>query len=445
MAAGLPSLPWLLSELKRRKVFRAIAAYAVGAFGALQVVDVIGPALGWPDPVLTYLVVGAVGFSPVVISLAWFFDLRRENPLQDPYFENSSSSRRGKLGRTFALLVLSLSSSGILLWLIWPEELVAVADFRPGDRILVSECENTTGNEGLSGVLNHALSTSIRQSSYVEVVSHHQVRSYAESYLGRPGDTPVTEDLATEFAVRTGLKVVVRCSVSRIGQSYLVSAWLLDPRTGADLKSFSEEAEEEALLSSIDALSGRVRIALGEALVTVEGAKPLATVTTPSLEALISYTAALEAEAEGDAEEFRRFMELALSRDSLFARAHGALGTYHYFRGNIPLAEEHFRIALRDPARIADRDRLWIEAGWASSRGEYERAITLYTAYLERWPSDANGWYNLGTQAYRLGRCEDAGDAFRKALALDPAEASAYVNLASCVSGLHQVDSALAL
>ena len=38
-----------LAELKRRGVYQAGVGYAVGAFVVWQVVDIVGPALGWPD------------------------------------------------------------------------------------------------------------------------------------------------------------------------------------------------------------------------------------------------------------------------------------------------------------------------------------------------------------------------------------------------------------
>ena len=63
----------LISELRRRKVFRAAALYAVGAWGVLQAVDVLGALAGLPDWTLrTVLVVLVAGF-PVAMLLSWAF------------------------------------------------------------------------------------------------------------------------------------------------------------------------------------------------------------------------------------------------------------------------------------------------------------------------------------------------------------------------------------
>jgi len=445
MSAGHSRVQRTLVELKRRKVYSTMAAYAVGAFGLLQVIDIVGPALGWPEGLLTYLVVLAVALAPVVVALAWLFDIRREHPPAKPRGNDDPAEDRRR-HPSLVLMALALLTSGMLLWLMWPGELMAVADFEEGDRILISRCDAAPEDSDLAGVLNVSLTTSIHQSSHVEVVSHTQVRAYASSYLGRAGEISVDPDLAQEYAVRTGLKVIVHCAVARAGPALVVTASIFDPRKHQDMATFSEETDDsDRLLQAVDRLSGEIRRALGEALPTVADAKPLADVTTPSLDALISYTRSIEAEARGDAEEMRRLLELALTRDSLFARAHSGLAIYHYFRGHVPEAEAHYRIALQDPTRIAERDRLWIEAARASDRREYETAITLYSQYLERWPSDADGWYNLGTQSFRLGRCEQAGEALGKALSLNPTLASAYINLASCVHGMGRVDSSLVL
>ena len=73
MAAESPSL---LSELKRRRVFRALIGYGIAAFAVLQIIEPVMHGLHWPDAVLSYVVVGlALGF-PVVVGLAWIFDVR---------------------------------------------------------------------------------------------------------------------------------------------------------------------------------------------------------------------------------------------------------------------------------------------------------------------------------------------------------------------------------
>ncbi len=65
----------LFAELKRRRVFRVPVGYGVVSFAVLQVIEPIMHALHLPDVTLTYVVLAlAVGF-PLVVVLAWAFDI----------------------------------------------------------------------------------------------------------------------------------------------------------------------------------------------------------------------------------------------------------------------------------------------------------------------------------------------------------------------------------
>ena len=65
-----------VAELRRRRVFRAIVAYAIVAFALLQVIEPVMHGLDLPDWVLKLVVVAlGIGF-PVTVVLAWAFDLK---------------------------------------------------------------------------------------------------------------------------------------------------------------------------------------------------------------------------------------------------------------------------------------------------------------------------------------------------------------------------------
>ena len=65
----------LFAELKRRRVFRVLVGYGIVSFAVLQVIEPIMHALHLPEVTLTYVVVAlALGF-PLVVVLAWAFDV----------------------------------------------------------------------------------------------------------------------------------------------------------------------------------------------------------------------------------------------------------------------------------------------------------------------------------------------------------------------------------
>jgi TolB-like protein/tetratricopeptide (TPR) repeat protein len=72
-----------VSELRRRNVFQTAALYAVVAWLVLQVGEVTFEPLHFPDWVMTSLVVLVIASFPVVLVLAWFFDITRHGIRKD--------------------------------------------------------------------------------------------------------------------------------------------------------------------------------------------------------------------------------------------------------------------------------------------------------------------------------------------------------------------------
>ena len=64
------------AELKRRRVFRALVGYAIAAFAVLQIIEPIMHGAHWPEVVLSYVVAGLAAGFPIVITLAWVFDVK---------------------------------------------------------------------------------------------------------------------------------------------------------------------------------------------------------------------------------------------------------------------------------------------------------------------------------------------------------------------------------
>lgn len=75
---SLAPRPTLYSELKRRRVLHGIGVYALIAFGVLQALHVIMPALGLPSWLMPATIGAAVAGLPFAITLGWLFDLQPE-------------------------------------------------------------------------------------------------------------------------------------------------------------------------------------------------------------------------------------------------------------------------------------------------------------------------------------------------------------------------------
>lgn len=64
-----------LTELRRRRVCRAITMYSVAMWLVCQIVDVISPALELPDWTLKLVIVFGLLGLPVIILMSWLFEI----------------------------------------------------------------------------------------------------------------------------------------------------------------------------------------------------------------------------------------------------------------------------------------------------------------------------------------------------------------------------------
>jgi TolB-like protein/Flp pilus assembly protein TadD len=102
-----------VSELKRRNVFQTAALYAVAAWLVLQVGEVTFEPLHFPDWAMTLLVIVVIVGFPVVLVLAWFFDITRHGIRKDTSgtgqaAEARDAERAGVAARGPSIAVLSL-------------------------------------------------------------------------------------------------------------------------------------------------------------------------------------------------------------------------------------------------------------------------------------------------------------------------------------------------
>lgn len=87
-----------LAELRRRHVPQTVAVYAVAAWAAIQFADVVVPNLGWPQGVVTAVIIAAgVGF-PIVVALAWFLEWGPEGIHRTPDEAETEGAGAGAAG-----------------------------------------------------------------------------------------------------------------------------------------------------------------------------------------------------------------------------------------------------------------------------------------------------------------------------------------------------------
>jgi len=107
-----------LADLRRRRVLRVAAAYGVVAWLVIEVASVVFPALHVPDWALTVVVsLGLAGF-PVVLLLAWVFDITPEGVVKtEPAGEGSAEVQRvARRGIDFVIIGVLVAIIGYLVF-----------------------------------------------------------------------------------------------------------------------------------------------------------------------------------------------------------------------------------------------------------------------------------------------------------------------------------------
>lgn len=320
----------------------------------------------------------------------------------------------------------------------------AALAFQERDWIVIADFENLTGDQVFDRSLQTALTVGIQQSQYVNVLPPARVQE-ALRRMRKESGAKLDEALASDLAVREGVKAVLVCSIAQVGATYSLTARLVEPNSRATVLTEATKASgKDQVLPALDSLARTVRQNLGESLMSISRQSlPLPRATTASLEALKTYAEGRKLTASND-EAGYDLIRQAVAMDPDFALAHADLGVHSYITGDKAQGEEHFIKALSLLDRLTLREKLWIRAVVEDWRGNREQAVEYYKTYLAQYPDDGAGWFRLGwTYMAALDQDEKAIEAFRRVLEINSSDVGAYINLATCYKGLRQDEKAI--
>ncbi len=318
--------------------------------------------------------------------------------------------------------------------------------FHSSDSVLIADFENQTGDPRFDNALGTAFGVSIAQSRYANVFPRMQLDAVLKR-MGRPQSERITPSLGREICQRESVRGLIVSSITRTGQEYEITAQLIDPQSGAPVRSDTERAHgEDRILDALDALSKKVREALGESLYQIHQAgKPLPQVTTASLSALQQYAEGSTLWKRGKYVDAVTSFKSAVATDPDFAIAHAALGNayYSYIYHQQEDGQKEYEKALSLLSRTTDRERMIIETQYASNRGHVSEADLLYIAYLRHYPDDAVMRFDYAQLLRKNGRQQDAIEQYHQALRVLPDFAHAYVGIATAFKELNNFPAAL--
>ncbi len=102
-------------EIKRRKVYRAAAAYAVVAAGAIQLASAIFPAWELPSWALRLVIILLLIGFPIALIVAWAVDVTAEGIRATPHLPLTPRRRRNVIALVSIGVIVSIAAGVFLL------------------------------------------------------------------------------------------------------------------------------------------------------------------------------------------------------------------------------------------------------------------------------------------------------------------------------------------
>lgn len=445
MSGSLSKLPLFLADLKRRGVTRLATIYAVAGLGINEAYDIFGGRFLLPDWTFKALIVVTIVGFPITMVLGWIYDITSQGIVKtDPLTPTQKASLKlsWKPG-WFSVILLFILFLSTTAFFIVPRP--NALGFKQQDWILMADIENNTGDETFDKSLLHALSITIDQSRRINIYP----RTQAYEVLKRMQlDTVrrITMPIALEIAERERIKAVLLLTISELGGTYMISTSLINPFTGATIRSSQVTAQgKEEILEALNKLANAVRKDLGDSLEKIHlQTVPLMKATTHSLEALEYMSTAIYVTEDYTFVRQKELLHKAIELDPGFALAHSQLGAYYYWTNDRINGEKHIETALSLLDRLTEYERLWIEASAEGYRGNREASVVKWGTFLDRYPSAYSGWFRLGYNYMMLDNPEESIKAFTRAQEIyNDDEPSIMLNIATNYSILAQYGNAI--
>jgi tetratricopeptide (TPR) repeat protein len=313
------------------------------------------------------------------------------------------------------------------------------------DTLVVADFSNTTGDPLFDGALRQGLSSQLEQSPFLNLLSDERV-AQTLALMAQAKDARLTRELAREVCQRTAGAATIEGSISSLGSQYVLGLRAVNCRNGDLLAQEQATASgKEQVLKALGVAANKIREKLGESLASVQKFDaPPDNVTTPSLEALQTYSLGSRAQiVRTDYAAAIPLFQRAISLDPNFAMAYSRLGTNYSDLGQTARAAESTRKAYELRDRVSERERFYIVSHYEHFvTGNLEAARKAYELWAQTYPRDDIPAGNLGVIYISLGDYEKGLAACQESLKINPGSGIAYVNLVNTYVNLNRLDEA---
>lgn len=420
----------LITELRRRNVFRVAAAYMVVAWVIGQVADVVFPALNLPDWTVTFVVALLILGFPVAVFLAWAYEVTPEGVKRESEVDRSGPEASAR-NLDWLVIVMLVAAVGLYAgerlwtgeWTLSPaaqdvqtdQPMVAVLPFenlgRPEDEYFAD------------GITDEIIQRLVRIKG-IGVIARSSAMQYKDTDKSL---TQIADELDADYILEGTVRWEHNDDLTRVR----ISPQLVRPAGGSPMWAEAYEQPLSEVFRVQAEIAERVTQALNVTLLEPER-EALHAEPTDDLDAYDDYLRGREYMQEGASKDNYHLallmFERAVERDPAFALAHAAIAQVHlglyWFRHDRTAERLEKASQAIERARSIDsnlpevRRTMGVYHYWGYRN--YEQALRELELAREGMPSDAETHLFIGFVKRRQGRWDAAIENMRKAVRYDP-------------------------
>ncbi len=414
-------------EMRRRNVFRVVAAYVVGAWFLVQTALTLENVMNLPEWFDAFVMSLAIMGLPISVVLAWAFELTpdgfKRTALVSP--EASISETTGKrldIAIIFGLLLVAgVMAAGIFN----PGNKVRVASLSGNNSVAVLPFTNRSANQDdayFADGIHDELLTQLSKIDTMEVISRTSVMGYRETSKRIP-------DIAKEL----GVAVILEGAVQRAGDRVRITVQLIDGKDDTHL--WAENYDRALTTENIFDIQAEITDVIAEALETIISGEEKTILTSQPTQNVMAFEAYMQGRLlarpnggnESDLIKAVASYGKAIDVDPNYAEAFAgkayAQMALYWFHGRDSSYREAARANLDKAIALSpDTFETLFSDGFYYYWGyqDFRRADRLFDKALKVAPNSVDALAGKAFIARRLGRFVDSAVDLEKAHRLDP-------------------------
>jgi TolB-like protein/tetratricopeptide (TPR) repeat protein len=429
----------LISELKRRNVFRVAGVYAVTGWLLIQVVTSVFPTFKFPDWTAQFVIILVLIGFPIAIILAWAFEMTTEGVKRtgEVHPEHSITKATGKKLNNIILIVLALAVLVLFYKDFFGRQTAPSNSYKtkpvaadtlsiPSRSIAVLPFTNMspdTNNAYFASGIRDLILTKLDEIGGLKVIA----RTTSDQYKSRP------EDLRT-VGRQLGVATVLEGSVQKAGNQVLINVQLIKTTTSGHLWA----RDYTRTLTNIFGVEGEVADSIAQSLhttLTPEEAKTIHQIPTRNPQAYDLYLKAnynIIAASTGQVSDMKwnesiDLYEKAIHLDTTFALAYvGKAEALAYEnlasgfdKGRYEKAYKAAQKALKlNPGLPEAFQAMGYTNLWGSL--DYKSALRYFEKAYAKMPNNPNLLESISDAHKRLGQWKQARTELERVTRLDP-------------------------